>query len=169
MAQVKVLRKFTHGRHKHSDCVSEAVNAATEVCRESGHRLTPIRKRVLELVWNSHGPVKAYDILDSIRHEKRGAAPPTVYRALDFLQEQGFVHKIESLNAYIGCGSPGHIGSGQLLICQDCSEVAEIEDKELIALLVEKSAKLGFKITSPTIEVAGYCERCISRRNRDRK
>lgn len=163
MARVKVLRKFTQGRHKHSVCIAEALNAAVESCLLEGHRLTPMRKRVLELVWSSHGPVKAYDILDVIRHEKRGAAPPTVYRALDFLQKQGFVHKIESLNAYIGCGAPGHEGTGQLLICRDCGEVAELDDDEIINLIAAKSLNLGFVISSQTIEVKGRCTRCISR------
>ncbi|NIN34158.1 MAG: transcriptional repressor, partial [Gammaproteobacteria bacterium] len=70
-------------------------------------RLTPLRRRVLQLVWRSHEPVKAYDLLQILQSEKKGAAPPTIYRALDFLQEQGFVHKLESLNAYIGCSGPG--------------------------------------------------------------
>ncbi|MBF8270480.1 MAG: ferric uptake regulator, Fur family [Gammaproteobacteria bacterium] len=118
---------------------------------------------MLQLVWNSHAPVKAYQILDVIRHEKSGAAPPTVYRALDFLQEQGLVHKIESLNAYVGCGAPGHVGSGQLLICRDCGEVAEMDDQEVLELLAAKSRDVGFEITSPTIEIKGRCARCRSK------
>ena len=164
MSSVKVLRKFTQGRHKHSSCVTAALNAAATNCRVDGQRLTPLRRRVLELVWSSHEPVKAYDILDAMRDEKRGAAPPTVYRALDFLQEQGLVHKIESLNSYIGCGAPGHEGTGQLLICRECGEVAEIDDPEIIELIAAKSRNLGFEISSPTIEIAGLCGRCKSRR-----
>jgi len=163
MPSVKVLRKFTQGRHKHSICVNTALNAAVANCRLEGKSLTPLRRRVLELVWSSHEPVKAYDILDRMRHEKKGAAPPTVYRALDFLQQQGLVHRIESLNAYIGCGAPGHEGTGQLLICRDCGEVAEIDDPEIIELIAAKSRNLGFAISSPTIEVAGLCGRCQSR------
>ena len=163
MSAVKILRKFMHGRHKHSSCISAALDAAVANCRLEGQRLTPLRKRVLELVWSSHEPIKAYDILDAMRNEKRGAAPPTVYRALDFLQQQGLVHKIESLNAYIGCGAPGHEGTGQLLICRDCGEVAEIDDHEIVELIAAKSRDLGFKISSPTIEIAGLCGRCQAR------
>ena len=163
MARLKVLREFTQGRHKHANCVTTALHAAVASCRQEGQRLTPLRKRVLELVWSSHEPVKAYQILDVIRHEKSGAAPPTVYRALDFLQQQGLVHRIESLNAYVGCGAPGHAGSGQLLICRDCGEVAEIDDQEVIDLLATKSRNLGFEIFSPTIEIKGRCARCLTK------
>ena len=152
MSAVKILRKFMHGRHKHSSCITAALDAAVANCRLDGQRLTPLRRRVLELVWSSHEPIKAYDILDAMRNEKRGAAPPTVYRALDFLQQQGLVHKIESLNAYIGCGAPGHEG-----------EVAELDDHEIIDLIAAKSRDLGFKISSPTIEIAGLCGRCQAR------
>lgn len=164
MPNLKILRKFSQGRHKHSACIAEALGAAEIACKKEGHRLTPIRKRVLELVWVSHEPVKAYDILDRIRNEKKGAAPPTVYRALDFLQELGFVHKIESLNAYFGCGAPGHEGSGQLLICQDCGEVAELDDTQIYELIEAKSSRLGFEIAKQIIEVEGLCSGCQSKR-----
>ena len=160
MSKTNVLREFTAENHRHSTCVAEALNAAEQTCRKQGHRLTPTRRRVLELVWDSHALVKAYDLLEVLRQEKKGAAPPTVYRALDFLQQQGFVHKIASLNAYIGCGAPGHEGSGQILICQSCSEVAEMDDPEIIELIAIKSRKLGFAITSQIIEVEGLCSGC---------
>lgn len=163
MTQIKVLREFTKSRHKHSVCIADALKSAEETCRQGGHRLTPMRRRVLELVWGSHEPVKAYDVLEELRNEKKGAAPPTVYRALGFLQEQGFVHKIESLNAYIGCGAPGHEATGQLLICRECGEVAEIEDIDVFDLIAAKSLKLGFEITRQIIEMEGYCAGCRSK------
>ena len=104
MAEAKLLRKFSPGKHRHSLCIDEALATAEKSCEQAGNRLTPIRRRVLELVWAGHGPVKAYDILDILRSERSSAAPPTVYRALEFLLAQGLVHKIESLNAYLGCG-----------------------------------------------------------------
>lgn len=160
MAQFNVLREFTRGRHRHSACVAVALNTAESACRKHGHRLTKIRRRVLELVWGSHEPVKAYDLLELLRDGKKRAAPPTVYRALDFLQQQGLVHKIESLNAYVGCGSPGHEGAGQLLICRECGQVAELDDKDIVELIARKSAVLGFAITRQTIEVEGQCAGC---------
>ena len=164
MSETNVLREFTRGRHRHSTCITVALNAAESACRKQGHRLTRVRRRVLELVWGSHEPVKAYDLLELLRGENRRAAPPTVYRALDFLQELGLVHKIESLNAYVGCGAPGHEGAGQLLICRECGQVAELDDKDIVALISRKSARLGFEITRQTIEVEGRCAGCREKR-----
>jgi len=163
MPQPKILREFTPVKHRHSTCVALALRTADAACHKGGHRLTKIRRRVLELVWGSHEPVKAYDLLEALRNEKKRAAPPTVYRALDFLQEQGLVHKIESLNAYVGCGAPGHTGTGQLLICRDCGQVAELDDREIIELIAYKSGRLGFEIIRQTIEVEGLCAGCRSR------
>ena len=133
---------------------------ATMYLLERGVRLTALRRRVLELVWGSHEPVKAYDVLEQLRDEIRNAAPPTVYRALDFLQEEGFVHKIESLNAYIGCGEPGHGNRGQFLICSSCAAVAELDDADIVKLIAAKASQLGFVIESQVIEVKGLCAEC---------
>lgn len=164
MAETKVLREFPRGRHRHATCIAGALNAAESACLKQGHRLTRIRRRVLELVWGSHEPVKAYDLLELLHEEGRRAAPPTVYRALDFLQEQGLVHKIESLNAYVGCGAPGHEGEGQLLICRRCGQVAELDDQDINELITRKAARLGFEITRQTIEVEGLCGGCREKR-----
>ena len=69
--------------HDHEHCIEDAVAAAERLCAKKGLRFTPLRKRVLELVWSSHKPVGAYALLDSLRDEDLGSAPPTVYRALD--------------------------------------------------------------------------------------
>lgn len=160
MAQAKVLREFSAGKHKHSECIAHALSAAEAMCLKRGGRLTTLRRRVLELVWASHEPVKAYDVLDTLRAERSSAAPPTVYRALDFLQEGGLVHKIESLNAYIGCGQPGHLDSGQFLICSDCGEVAELDDPELVKLIGKKAKQIGFSIEEQVVEIKGCCAQC---------
>jgi len=165
MTQTKILREFTQGRHRHSNCVALALSAADSACHERGHRLTKIRRRVLELVWSSHEPVKAYDLLEALRADKKRAAPPTVYRALDFLQAQGLVHRIESLNAYVGCGAPGHGGTGQLLICRYCGQVAELDDRDIIDLISLKSEKLGFEIIRQTIEIEGVCAGCSNKQS----
>ena len=123
-------------------------------------RLTPIRRRVLELVWASHEPVKAYDVLDILRSERDSAAPPTVYRALEFLLDEGLVHKIESLNAYVGCGEPGHADAGQFLICAECGEVAELDDLELARLIQQKARQMGFAIAEQVVEIKGSCAEC---------
>ena len=93
--------------HDHTKCISEAVAIAREICAKHGERFTELRGRVLELVWDSHRPIGAYAILERLKSDGRSAAPPTVYRALDFLMGVGLVHRIESLNAYVGCAHPG--------------------------------------------------------------
>ena len=95
-----------HGRHDHRHCVATALAAAVERCAASGAQLTPIRRRVLELVWSSHAPIGAYDILAKLAADTGKVQPPTVYRALDFLKAQGLIHRIESRNAFIGCAQP---------------------------------------------------------------
>lgn len=160
MSRRSVLTPFPESNHIHARCLRSALFKAEEACQSRGVRLTRLRRRVLELVWGSHEPVKAYDILGRLRTEHRGAAPPTVYRALDFLRAEGFVHKIESLNSYVGCGAPGHVSAGQFLICRRCGEVAEIDDSEIVALIADKAHQLGFASERQTIEVDGLCGDC---------
>jgi Fur family zinc uptake transcriptional regulator len=151
---------FKEQGHAHQHCLDSALSAAEKTCHNRGVRLTKLRRRVLELVWGSHEPVKAYDILDRLRVEQIGSAPTTVYRALDFLQAEGMVHKIESLNAYVGCGEPDEAHSGQFLICRDCGAVAEMDDADVRQLLAEKAELLGFRIDREMIEIKGLCAAC---------
>ncbi len=156
---------FKGALHEHTRCLERAVATAQTLCDERGLRLTPLRRQVLELVWRSHEPVKAYEVLDRLREVHRGAAPPTVYRALDFLREQGLVHRIESMNAYIGCGMPQQTHDGQFLICRACGEVAEINDVAITRLLSRKAGALGFHIDNETIEIRGLCLACAKKSN----
>jgi Fur family zinc uptake transcriptional regulator len=146
--------------HNHSACVDEALETAEALCDERGARLTPLRRRVLELVWSSHRPIGAYDILGQMDDGKRKAAPPTVYRALDFLLEHGLVHRIESMNAYLGCNHPEQSHSGQFLICRDCGDVTELDDGDIREALRRKGGALGFDVRSQTVELVGYCANC---------
>lgn len=155
-----VVTPFKHADHDHEHCVDDALNRAERQCRDNGVRLTAIRRRVLELIWRRHEPMKAYDLLDMLRSERRSAAPPTVYRALDFLLEEGLVHRIESLNAFIGCGDPRRPHVGQFLICQHCNAVAELNDGDVYRVLSNKAAELGFQVNSQTIEINGLCPAC---------
>lgn len=97
----------------HKTCIKSALKHAEDICVQSGVRLTKQRKQVLELIWQNHKSHKAYDILEKMAALDKSAKPPTVYRALDFLQEQGLVHKIQSLNAYVGCPHPDQNHSHQ--------------------------------------------------------
>ncbi|MBI4183458.1 MAG: transcriptional repressor [Proteobacteria bacterium] len=155
-----VLAPFPTKRHDHAHCVAAAIAAAEEVCARAGATLTPLRRRVLELVWTQHRPVRAYGLLERLRDERRGAAPPTVYRALDFLIAHGLVHRIESLNAFIGCGDPRNRHGGQFLICRACGHVAELDDAGIARKVAERAKALGFLPEVQTIEIAGLCPAC---------
>ncbi|UJJ33002.1 Fur family transcriptional regulator [Halopseudomonas maritima] len=147
--------------HNHAHCVSHALSAAEQVCARDGVRFTALRKRVLELVWQSHKPLGAYDILETLsREDGRRAAPPTVYRALDFLQEQGLVHRIASLNAFIGCSSPEHRHHGHFLICLNCHLAIELEESGISDAIAGAATANGFTVHSETVEVSGLCGQC---------
>lgn len=148
-------------RHVHS--ATGFIRAVARACTEKGLRLTPIRERVLRLIAEAGKPVKAYDLLDMVRSaEGAGAdAPPTVYRALDFLLANGFIHKLQSVNAFVAChhpGSPHH--SVPFLICNNCHNAAELEDQQVVVSLNERARALGFVPQAQTLEVRGLCVRC---------
>jgi len=155
---------FPEAGHDHHTCVEAALEKAAGICEQRQVRLTPLRRRVLEVVWSSHKPIGAYDILDVLAGERGSAAPPTVYRALDFLLKNGMIHRIESLNAFVGCIDPDHPPaerhSGQFLICRTCGSVAEIADPGLERAVVGAAARIGFTVERQTIEVLGTCPIC---------
>jgi Fur family transcriptional regulator, zinc uptake regulator len=155
-------RAFPPERHDHAHCVADALSMAARVCAERDGRLTPIRRRVLELVWSSHRPVGAYDILASLQGDGRSAAPPTVYRALEFLMEHGLVHRIESLNAFVGCADPRNSHAGQFFICENCRSAAEVTDTKLAEALAGCAQRLGFAVKSQTVEFRGLCPACAA-------
>lgn len=149
--------------HDHSHCVQDALADADSICAALGVRLTALRKRVLELVWQSHKPLGAYDILAVLSEEDgRKAAPPTVYRALDFLQEHGLVHRIASLNAFIGCAHPQQAHQGQFLICRVCHAAIELQQPSISQAIDNSAAEVGFSVESQTVEVVGLCGTCRS-------
>ena len=153
-------RAFPSASHDHDDCVASAIATAENLCRERGLRFTALRERVLTLVWDSHKPVGAYDILEKLSEEGKRAAPPTVYRALDFLIEAGLVHRLDSLNAYIGCPDPERSHSGQFLICRQCRTVAELDDPDIDDLVGAKAAQFGFTAVHQMLEIQGVCSNC---------
>ena len=151
---------FSAGAHDHGICVAEAMRDAERLCARRGVRLTKLRYRVLELVWSSHAPIGAYDLLERLGRERRGATPPTVYRALDFLVAQGLVHRIESLNAFVGCVDPASAHAGQFLICRDCGAAAELHDPRVNRAITRGAAEVGFVAEERTVEVRGLCPAC---------
>lgn len=148
--------------HDHGHCVSQAIATAERLCAGRGAKLTPIRRKVLELVWESHRAVKAYDLLDRIKPFEAAAKPATVYRALEFLQEQGLVHRVESLNAFVGCNCSGSQHELLLLICKGCQDVEERPAPAVMAALAEEIAQAGFTVHRKAIEVHGLCAHCAA-------
>ena len=123
--------------------------------------MTQLRRRVLELLWATGGPASAYHLIEAVQlRDSRPVAPPTVYRALNFLMEQGLASKIESLNAYVPCIHPEREHDCLFFICGDCRESVELEDPRIGGLLAEDAAALGFVATRRTVEVEGICARC---------
>ncbi|WP_237214894.1 Fur family transcriptional regulator [Falsiroseomonas oryziterrae] len=145
-----------------------ALARAEAACLARGAQLTELRRQVLRLVLASPQAIGAYALLDQLRAERPGAAPPTVYRALDFLLEQGLVHKVERLNAFIGCVGPeahAHCGHGhdhphQFLICSKCGATAEVCDDRVAAAVAEAARAAGFAPSRTTVEVEGLCAAC---------
>jgi len=151
---------FPAHAHDHEACVVDALGAAERVCASRGTRLTTLRRRVLELVWRSHKPVGAYDLLGELTRGGRRAAPPTVYRALQFLLEQGLIHRIESRNAFIGCSHPEDRHVVEILLCEQCGRAAELPDEQISTAVRSAAKRLGFEVQRQTIEVTGLCADC---------
>jgi Fur family zinc uptake transcriptional regulator len=147
-------------------CDPDAATWASRVesaCVRQGVQLTPLRRRVLDIFSGTVGPLGAYAILDELsRREGKQVAPPTVYRTLDFLIEHGFVHKIESLNAYAPCEHLDHAHHGMLLICEACGRSEEIEDADVMRSIGETAAAAGFSLKRVMVEAQGLCRRCAS-------
>jgi Fur family zinc uptake transcriptional regulator len=152
--------------HDHRRCIADALDAAERVCAGRGAQLTDLRRRVLELVWQNHQPVGAYQLLAALGRDGHQPAPPTIYRALDFLQAQGLVHRIESRNAFVGCPHPETTHTGQLMICQTCGTVTELLDAAIGDAVRRGARAAGFRPDRVTLEVEGTCERCATQTGR---
>ena len=149
--------------HNHEKCIEEALQTASEICLNNGVRLTPLRKTVLELVWQSHEPVGAYEVLNQLaKLESRPAQPPTVYRALDFLLEQGLIHRLSSLNAFIGCLHPGERHLGSFLICKACRTTQEVDHAAINNAIHSCASEQGFIVSESSIELTGLCRNCAN-------
>ena len=164
------LQENAYKPHNHNHCIQDALREAHTLCQKRGARLTPLREKVLELVWQSHQPIGAYDILAELaKRESRPAQPPTVYRALEFLQEQGLVHRLSSINAYIGCSNPSaHSGSshrGSFFICNNCRVTIEVESSKVSNALQNCARDHGFSVSGASIELTGLCRNCSNEKN----
>jgi Fur family transcriptional regulator, zinc uptake regulator len=140
--------------------IESLVSKAKQVCDNRGARFTPIREKVFRLLASAQGGVGAYDLLEQLKVTETGAKPATIYRALDFLAELGFIHKIESTNAFMLCHHFDHIHPVQLLICDTCGFVKELHSSIISHELSNLAAESGFVVSGQTIEAHGKCESC---------
>tara|TARA_B100000886_G_C20335462_1_gene454295 strand:- start:14 stop:517 length:504 start_codon:yes stop_codon:yes gene_type:complete len=145
--------------HNHELCFKSSMNAFKKNCHEKKLKLTPLRLKVLELLLKDHCPLGAYQILNILSKDGLSFTPPVIYRVLNFLIEQGFVHKIKNLNAYIACSHPGSNHSPTFMICRKCEKVAEMSEKES-RLKLDKKSLSEFKIEESIIEIIGICKNC---------
>jgi len=141
----------------------DLLGRAAKICAARGVRLTELRRQVLGLILDAGAPAGAYDLLELLRRTRLGAAPPTVYRALDFLREQGLIHRLERLSSFVGCvahDGEGHDHAAQFLICRTCAKVTEIADSSVAQALRQAAQRQGFSVSGATIEAEGLCAAC---------
>jgi len=143
-----------------SESPADILKTAERVCAAEGERLTPLRRRVLELVAQADGPVKAYDLLDGLKAGPGAAKPPTVYRALEFLMRLGLIHRVEALKAFVACAGDHHHADGaEFYICESCGHVDEHG-----AVEAEPHPPAGFAVSRSVIEHYGVCADCVNDR-----
>ena len=146
--------------HDHDGCARDALARAEALVLARGLRLTPVRKRVLQILLEAHQALGAYDVLNRLVAEGFGNQPPVAYRALEFLEEQGFVHRIRRLNAFAACMHPGEAHAPVFLICAGCNKVAEAPGSAIGAVLAQAADGLGFTVERATVEAEGQCPAC---------
>jgi len=148
-------------QHDHGHCIADALEAAQELCRKRGVRLTELRAQVLEFIWQSHKPLGAYSLMEMLAQAStRRVAPPTVYRALEFLLAQGLIHRINALNAFVGCPSPGQRHQSHFLLCHHCGVAIELSSNALTQMINLCAQDAGFHVVSQSLEIMGICPSC---------
>ncbi|QCO55143.1 transcriptional repressor [Pseudorhodobacter turbinis] len=150
-------------KHDHASCVEGGLSTAETRCLDDGLRLTPVRRKVLEILLQEHRALGAYAVLDRLRDDGFGSQPPVAYRALDFLVSHGFAHKIERLNAFIACAHPDETHAPAFMICRLCDSVAEAQSEPARSALAEAAKATGFKIERTVVEAEGVCPGCAEK------
>jgi Fur family zinc uptake transcriptional regulator len=152
---------FHEPGHDHARCAADAIAHAETVCAQRGQRFTPVRRHVLEALLASHRPLGAYDVIEELAKQMARPAPITVYRALDFLMEQGLVHRIESRNAFLACAH-NHDSSASVafLICEKCGAVGEVATANITEQLMQSARANGFVPRMTVVEMTGTCANC---------
>ncbi|MDR1976784.1 MAG: transcriptional repressor, partial [Campylobacteraceae bacterium] len=141
---------------------SQRLHLAENLCADHGAQLTLLRRKVLEILLNAKTPLKAYDIIELMRDEGKRVTPATIYRVLEFLSDQGLVHKINALSAYAPCVNPygGERHSLVMFVCSKCKKVEEIDDDALNQSMRARLDQLGFSWQKGSVEIEGECKTC---------
>lgn len=147
-------------QHDHGSCSDSVLDRAEALSREAGIRMTPVRRRTLEILLEEHRALGAYEVLERLSRDGFGSQPPVAYRALEFLVGNGFAHRIRRLNAFTACMQPGESHAPAFFICDKCGAVAEAPEAEVREALEEAAGRLGFHITRVNVEVLGTCPAC---------
>ena len=140
--------------------MENSIQEAEQYCQENGLNFTPVRRKVLEILLQKNTAIGAYEILDLLREAGFKNQPPVAYRALEFLVQNGFAHKIEQLNSFIGCMQPGKDHSPAFMICRNCDSVSEEEALTRNFSVSQIAAKAGFTVEKAVIEARGLCHSC---------
>lgn len=148
-----------------SEQIDRFLLQAEHICSERKQRFTALRRQVLELVCGHSQPVGAYTLLDEMRNQGRSAAPPTVYRALDFLQQQGLVHRLATNNTYLACAHPQTRHEGLFLVCSHCGHTQEVHTTGIVDAVRQYAAEFDFTVEHAAVEVTGLCQTCRSKHN----
>lgn len=153
---------LAHPHHDHRRCAADAITHAEEIARRDRLRFTEQRRNVLEALLASHVPASAYDVIDRLAEKGPRPAPISVYRALDFLVEHRFAHRIESRNAYVACdrGDDCDGATTLFLLCDSCGAAGEVSSTELHAVIGAVTGKVGFAPSTPVVEIRGLCAAC---------
>ena len=140
--------------------MEKSIQQAEQYCQENGLNFTPVRRKVLEILLQKNTAIGAYEILDLLRQAGFKNQPPVAYRALEFLVQNGFAHKIEQLNSFIGCMHPGKDHSPAFMICRNCDSVSEEEALTRNFSVSQIASKAGFTVEKAVIEARGLCHSC---------
>lgn len=149
-------------RHDHDLCAGRVMQRAEALADRKGLRLTPVRRRALEILLEQHRALGAYDVLERLAEDGFGNQPPVAYRALEFLVENGLAHRIRRLNAFAACMHPGEAHAPAFFICSRCQSVAELPEADLRAAVDAAAAGIGFQVERVSVEAVGICPACAA-------
>jgi Fe2+/Zn2+ uptake regulation proteins len=160
IANYLIIENIMSSCKSHQHCIDQALKTAEAICQKNGQQLTDIRRKVLSIIWQSHQPAKAYDILEKLADAGYSGKPPTVYRALDFLIANRLIHKINRINAFVGCSHAEREHGCYLFFCQQCKQVTECCNFDFANALDRLANEFSFQLSASDIELEGTCGRC---------